>query len=121
MPPQRGVVGKRGDVVDETIRGVGGPEFGESLAADERVGVDGGDDAAGDVGGYKCVGTGAGAAVVSAGFEGDVGGCAVHVMVEGSGLLEGGDLGVVARVVEVSAFADDDFAVRENATHGGGG
>ena len=55
---------------------VGGAEFGEALAADERVGVDGGDDAAGDAGGDECVGAGAGAAVVGAGFEGDVGGCA---------------------------------------------
>ena len=51
-----------------------GAELGDALAADEGVGIDGGDDAAGDLGVDEGVGAGAGAAVVAAGFEGDVGG-----------------------------------------------
>ncbi len=86
---------------------VGGAEFGDALAADEGVGVGGGDDAAGDAGGDEGVGAGAGAAVVAAGFEGDVGGGAFGGDAALGGLLEGYDLGVVAVVVEVGAFADD--------------
>ena len=52
----------------------GGAEPGDSLTADERVGIDGGDDAAGDPGSDECVGAGWRAAVVGAGFEGDVSG-----------------------------------------------
>ncbi len=100
---------------------VGGAEFGEALAADERVGIDGGDDAARDAGGDEGVGAGAGAAVVGAGFEGDVGGCAVDVVAESGGLLEGGDLGVVAGVVEVCAFAEECVVEREDAAYGGVG
>ena len=54
---------------------------------------------------------GAGAAVVAAGLEGDVGGGAVGGEVAGGGLFEGYDFGVVAVVVEVGAFADDRFSV----------
>ena len=85
----------------------GGAEFGDAAAADLGVGVLGGDDAAGDAGGDEGVGAGAGAAVVAAGFEGDVGGGSGGVDVAGGGLFEGDDLGVVALVVEVGAFADD--------------
>ncbi len=109
----RGCVGIEEDNFD-----VGGAEFGEALAADERVGVDGGDDAAGDAGGDECVGAGAGAAVVGAGFEGDVGGCAADVVTESGGLFEGCDLGVVARVVVMCAFAEDEAVEREDAAYG---
>ena len=85
----------------------GGAEFCDSLAADEGVGIFGGDDDAGDSGGDEGVGAGAGAAVVAAGLEGDVGGCAAGGDVSRCGLFEGDDLGVVAVVVEVCAFADD--------------
>jgi len=86
---------------------VGGAESLDALATDMGVGVLRGDDAAGDAGFDECVGTGWGAAVVAAGFEGDVGGGAPGGDVALSGLLEGDDLGVVAVVVEVGAFADD--------------
>jgi hypothetical protein len=39
----------------------------------------------------------------------------------GGGVLEGGDLGVVAEVVEVFAFADDLVVVDEDAADGGVG
>jgi len=78
--------------VEENDFDVGGAEFGEALTADERVGIDGGDDAADDAGGDERVRAGAGAALVGAGFEGDVGGGAADVVVEGCGLFEGGVL-----------------------------
>ena len=86
---------------------VGGAEFLNSLAADLRVRVLGGDDAATDASGDESVGTGAGAAVVTAGFEGDVSGGVFGGEATCGGLFEGDDFGVVAVVVEVRAFADD--------------
>ncbi len=47
---------------------VGGAKFFDALAADEGIGVLGGDDAAGDTGRDEGVGTGRGAAVVAAGL-----------------------------------------------------
>jgi hypothetical protein len=87
------------------------------LAADQRVGIDGGDDAAGDFGGDERVGAGAGAAVMAAGLEGDVGGGAFYGVAVRGGLLEGDDLGVVSGVVKVGAFADDFSFVYEDAAH----
>jgi hypothetical protein len=107
--------------IEEADFDVGGAEFGQALTADERVGVDGRDDAAGYTGSDECVGAGTGAAVMGAWLEGDIGCRAVGVVAESSGLLEGGDLGVVARVVEVRAFTDDGVAVHKNAAHGGVG
>jgi len=78
-----------------------------SLTADLRVGVLSGDDAAGDAGGDDSVGAGAGAAMMTAGLEGDVGGGAAGREASGGGLFESDDLGVVAVVVEVRALADD--------------
>ncbi len=95
----------------------GGAEFGDALAADERVGVLGGDDGAGDAGGDEGVGAGRGAAVVGAGLEGDVGGGSGGADAAGGGLLEGDDLGVVAVVVEVGAFADDRVLADEDAAY----
>ena len=71
-----GVVEVAGRLLEDADGDVdaGGAEFGDALAADERVGIDGGDDAAGDFGGDEGVGAGAGAAVMAAGLEGDVGG-----------------------------------------------
>ncbi len=86
---------------------VGGAEFFDALAADPRVGILSGDDAAGDAGGDECVGAGSGAAVVAAGLEGDVGSGALSGEAARGGLFQGYDFGVVALVVEVSAFADD--------------
>ena len=115
------MLGERRRGVEDVDFDAGGTEPGDALAADEGVGVDGGDDAAGDAVGDECVGAGAGAAVVGAGLEGDVCGCAVHVMAESEGLLDGSDFGVIARVVVVSAFTDDGFAMREHTTNGGVG
>ncbi len=84
-----------------------GTEFGEALAADLWVGVVRGDDAAADACSDEGVGAGAGATVVAAGFEGDVGCGAYGGEAACCGLFEGGDLGVVAVGVEVGAFADD--------------
>ena len=86
---------------------IGGAKFFNALAADQGVGIAGRDDAAGDAGGYEGVGAGASAAVVAAGLEGDVGGGSFGGDASLGGLFEGYDLGVVAIVVEVSAFADD--------------
>jgi hypothetical protein len=36
-----------------------------------------------------------------------------------SGLLEGGNLGMIARVVMMGALTDDGVTTRENAAHGG--
>ena len=52
---------------------------------------------------------------MAAGLEGDVGGCAVDAVPVSGGLLQGDDLGVVAVVVEMCAFAKNDVAVREDA------
>jgi len=51
-----------------------GAESFDALAADPGVGVLGGDDAAGDTSFDERVGAGWSAAVMAAGFEGDVGG-----------------------------------------------
>ncbi len=93
----------------------GGAEFGDALAADLGVGVFGGDDDTGDAGGDEGVGAGAGSSVVGAGLEGDVGGGSGGVEAAFAGLLEGGDLGVVAVVVEVSAFGEDFVVADEDA------
>jgi hypothetical protein len=76
-----------------------------------------------DADGDECVRAGAGAAVVGAGFEGDAGSGVVEVVAGGAGLVQRDDLGVVAGVVEVRAFAQDVFAVEEDAADGwiGGG
>jgi len=114
-----GLLGERVSKVEEDDFDFGGAEFGEACATDEGVGIDGGDDAAGDASGDECVGAGAGTAVVGAGLEGDVCGCAVEVVAESGGLLECCDLCVVARVVEVRAFSEDDVAAGDDAADGG--
>ena len=83
-----------------------------------RVGIDCGDDAAGDAGGDKRVGAGSGAAVVRAGFEGNVSGCAANVVAASGSVFEGGYFGVVACVVEVCAFAEGFVAACEHAADG---
>ena len=85
----------------------GAAEFCDTLTADLRVRVLGGDNAARDTGRDESVGTGAGAAVVTAGLECDICGGALGGDASGGGLFEGDDFGVVAIVVEVGAFADD--------------
>jgi hypothetical protein len=84
-----------------------GLEFGDSSSADLRIGIDCCDDAAGDSGGDEGVGAGAGSAVVTAGFEGDVGGRAFWGEAAFGGLLEGCDLGVVAIGVEMGSLGED--------------
>ena len=88
---------------------IGIAKFLNALAADQGVGVLGGDDAAGDAGVDEGVGAGRGAAVVAAGLEGDVGGGALGGDAAVGRLFEGYDLGVIAVVVEVGAFADDPW------------
>ncbi len=85
----------------------GGAEAGDAPAGDQGVWVDGGDDGAGDAGVDEGVGAGWGSAVVSAGFEGDVGGGAGGREASSVGLFEGGDFGVVALGVEVRALPDN--------------
>ena len=114
-----GLLGERMKRIEEMDFDVGGEEFVEACSGDERVGVEGGDDAAVDASGDQCIRAWAGAAVVGAGLEGDVCGCAVEVVVESGGLLECGDLCVVARVVEVRAFSEDDVAAGDDAADGG--
>jgi len=103
---------------------VGGAELCDALPADERVGVFGGDDDADDSGGDQRVGAGAGAAMVGAGFEGDVGGGTSGREASRGCHFERDDLGMVAVVVEMRAFADDAvLIVDEDAAYlrvGGG-
>ena len=73
----------------------GGVELGDALAADKRVGIDGGDDATRDSCGDERVGAGAGAAVMAAGLEGDVGGDTFYGVAVLGRLLERDDLSVV--------------------------
>jgi hypothetical protein len=56
--------------------------------------------------------------VVGAGFKRDAGGGVVEVVAGGAGLLQRDDLGVIVTVVLVRAFAEDVFAVEENAADG---
>ncbi len=86
---------------------VGGAKFLNALAADQGVGIPGCDDTAGDTGGDEGVGAWAGATVVAAGLEGDVGGGSFGGEAALGCLFEGDDLCVIAVVVEVGAFADD--------------
>jgi hypothetical protein len=88
------------------------------LAADERIWVSGGDDAAGYACGDEGIGAGAGAALVGAGFKGHVSSRAEDVVAECSGLLERCDLGMVARVVQMCALAEDDVVARQDAAYG---
>jgi hypothetical protein len=93
----------------------GGAEFGDALAADLWIGVFGGDDDPRDLCGDEGVGARAGSSVVRAGLKSDVGCGSGGVEAAFAGLLEGGDLGVVAVVVEVSAFGDDFVVADEDA------
>jgi hypothetical protein len=103
---------------DEDFDACGG-EFGEAAPADERVGVDSGDDAAGYAGGDEGIGARAGTAVVGAGLKGDAGGCAVKVMAGGVCVFQGNDFGVVADVVVMGAFGEHGFTAQQNAANGG--
>jgi len=82
-------------------------QFRESLAAHLRIRVLGCYDAAADSCCYERIGAGSGAAVMAAGFEGDVGRGSFGGETALHSLLEGYDLRVVAVGVEVCAFADD--------------
>ncbi len=84
-------------------------------AAYQRVGIDGGDDAAGDFGCDKSVGARARAAVVAARFEGDVGGSAFGGEAAFCCLFQGDDFGVVALLVDVGAFSEDVVVANEDA------
>ena len=57
--------------------------------------------------------------MVRAGFESDVGGCAVGVVAERRSLFERGDLGVVEMVVEMYTFTENAVAESEDAADGG--
>src|ERR1700732_3232941 len=77
---------------------VGGAEFLNALGADQGVGIPGCDDAAGDAGGDEGVGARAGATVMAAGLQGDVGGGAFGGDAACCGLFQGYYLCVVAVV-----------------------
>ena len=85
----------------------GGAESGDALTAHLRVGVLCGDDAAGDAGFDESVGAGRGAAVMAAGFEGDIGGGTLCGDASCGGLFECDDFSVVAVGIEMCSFADD--------------
>lgn len=102
------------------------------MAGDEGVWIFGRHDDAGDSGRDESVGAGWGPAVVSAGFEGDVGSGSGGVVVAAAGLFEGDDFSVIAVCVNVGAFADglgavwggageDAADLRVGAGEGGGG
>ena len=57
--------------------------------------------------------------MVRAGFEGDVRGCTTHAMAKPGCLFEGGNLCVIAVLVDVRTFSEDCFSVRKNAANGG--
>lgn len=94
-----------------------GAKFCDALSADLRVGIFGGDDGSCNAGSYEGVGAGAGSSVVRAGFESDVGSGSGDVDTTLAGLLESDDLGVVAVVVEMGAFADDLVFFDEDAAY----
>ena len=96
---------------------VGRTEAGDALAADTGVWVLRGDDAAGDSGFDERVGAGRGAAMVTAGFERDVGRCTLSGDSSGGCLLEGGDLGVIEVCVDVCAFGEDPVVADEDAAN----
>jgi len=83
------------------------PKFGETSTADQGIRIHGGNYTASDIRCDQRVGTGAGAALVRAGFKGDVRGCALRSMSQGGGLLQSGDLSVIALVIVVRTFAED--------------
>jgi hypothetical protein len=95
----------------------GGAESSDALAADLRVRVFGGDDDSCDARCYKGVGAGASSSVMGTGLEGDVSGRSGWINAAFMGLLEGGDLGVVAVGVEMRAFCDDLVVSDEDAAY----
>ncbi len=82
------------------------------------IGVDGGDKAARDPRADERVGARAGAAVVAAGLQRDVGGGAAGALPGGCAHVQRYDLGVVALVVAVGAFAQNlTSAPDQDAAH----
>ena len=79
----------------------------DALATDLWVGVLRGNDTTADACGDQRVGAGRGAAVVAAGFEGYVSRSSLSGKTLSCGLLESDDLGVVAIVIKMCAFAND--------------
>ena len=92
-----------------------GLEFGNASAAYQRVWIDSSDDATCDTSRNKSISARAGAAMVTAGLEGDVGGGAFGGEAALRCLLQCDDLGVVALVVDVGAFSEDLVVVDKNA------
>ena len=99
----------------------GGAQAGDALSSHKRVGVAAGDDGAGNTGGDERVGAGRGAAMMGAGFEGDVGGGATGGIAR---CAQGVYFGVWFAGILVPAFADGNVVFDEDAADariGGGG
>ena len=92
-----------------------------AVAGDFGIGIEGGRNHALDSGGDECLGAGAGAAGVIAGFQGDVCGAAMQaIRWLRAGLFQGDNFGVVEEVVFMPALADHLAGrVDDDAAHGG--
>jgi len=93
------------------------PKFGETASADQGIRVHSGNYTASDPGCGERVGTGASATLVRAGFKSDVSGCALCGMSQGGGLLQSGDLSVIALVIVVRTFAEDCAVANQHAAN----
>ncbi len=88
---------------------------GDALTVNQRVGVGGGHHHPRDPCGYQRVRAGSGSSLVAAGFEGHIGGRTLGLRAR---LLESNDLGVVAAVILVEAFAHQSVAPNQHAADG---
>ena len=89
---------------------------GEATTGDQRVRVFHRGDDTGDAGLDQCFGAGRGAAVVGAGFEGDVGGCAAGPLARHR---EGVDFGMGLAGTVMPAFTDHFAVLHDHAADAG--
>jgi hypothetical protein len=82
-----------------------GSQLFKTATADEWIGIGCSDDDARDACGYKGVGAGTGASLMTAGLESDVGCGTLHGVPSTRSLFQGDDLSMVEVVVEMRSFA----------------
>ena len=87
----------------------------KASAADKGIGVDGCNDDTPEAGGDEGVGAGAGATLMAAGLESDVGGGSLDGETARGGLFEGHDLGVIVVVVKMCAFTQNLVVAGDDA------
>ncbi len=90
----------------------GGTELRQSLSANQRVGINGGDHAARNAGGDQSVRARSCTSVMGAGLQRYKGGGAANVMPRSCRLRKRSDLCMVARLVIMRAFAEDLLPAR---------